>query len=503
MYTETLRKLFVWLMDWATWIWVNTRDSSAVWTTDTMYDYFIREIYGQPIRTLAYIVLGLQVSHHALRLFFRMYGVCRWFGGAITKSIVYLERKVRKYKRDMVGFVPEKAIPGSDYNTVKEHHPCSAMIFGTFNEGDAPTYRGMCFRLDDTIVTATHVIDGLESCWIQSKSNRVQVEPKIFTQKESDVSYCLIGDTLQSLGLVKWKVCSPGIGLGAVHYVSVRAKINPMETQGMIRASDDLCYVTYNGSTTYGFSGAPYVSGKAIYGMHVGSHNTNIGVDATYIKTLISLQQESGPEVAGWLRNEETVRGKPLQDGGYAVPSFKGYRYVSDSAFEEYLEKKGKNRTNTGVFERTDFNWYDATEELGGGPDYEPECQKLEPELEPMANQALNYNGFCKPANRTPAVVLPAMKSTGMTVEINPAPVQPKRRKPLHLTLPLQHLSGMQMKELTGVLESILAQQNGASKSMQGSLKRSINALKLLATENSPISSIAPPECFPAVGSQS
>nr|UGO57385.1 MAG: hypothetical protein 2 [Riboviria sp.] len=490
-------------------------------------------VQSNPVTILSHLIVAWQLSFYVFRILGYIAIRARLAVIGSWKHIVAQWRRAKAFKRDLIGFVPEKSVPGSDFEPVKEHHPCAAMIFGTYEVGDAPTYRGMGFRMDDFFVTATHVIEDLAEVWLQTKTGRISVDPSIFVQKESDVAYCIMGKGFVNLGLTKFKVCSPGVGLGAVHYVSVRAKQQALETKGMIRPSDDLCYVSYNGSTTYGFSGAPYVSNKAIYGMHVGSYNSNIGVDATYIRTLISCGKEAAhfttdQKLNGWLMADE-VKGKMLQDGGFAVTTAKGFRFVPDEEYRALLTKKQQLAADRAgeYFTRKDYAWGDAVEECdpdcdrlqGTGdsnyrqygnfdleaerrPRYRPECEPKREELAPSKDEALNSSGSSTPVTKTPAAASPVTQPTGLSGEPAIRPVKPPKRKTLNLTLPSDRLSDIKMMELTALLESIAAQQKGVSQGMDRSLQRSINALRTLQTQRSPVLLTAGPQCFPELGSQ-
>nr|UXD80021.1 hypothetical protein [Myrmica rubra virus 6] len=76
----------------------------------------------------------------------------------------------------------------------------------------------------------------------------------------------------------------------------VSAVSNKYSTLGFLEPHSAFGFMTYTGSTIGGFSGTPYVVGNAVYGMHLGSGNENVGLDSAYILMVLRSMEESSED---------------------------------------------------------------------------------------------------------------------------------------------------------------------------------------------------------------
>lgn len=154
---------------------------------------------------------------------------------------------------------------------------------------------GQCFRTNTFIVTAHHVIDNYEKVRLVTSRGHVEVQVSDFRQLEGDLSILLVTDAqLAPLGLTKAKLASHE----AVDNSGLFVKVSGFgqSSLGMLRGNPSFGFCEYTGSTVSGFSGAPYVVGKTVYGMHLGGGTQNLGYSGAYISMLLRTLQEDSTD---------------------------------------------------------------------------------------------------------------------------------------------------------------------------------------------------------------
>lgn len=95
--------------------------------------------------------------------------------------------------------------------------------------------------------------------------------------------------------------------------VSITSSAPPMKDSGPETAIGDLCEdvavfggLVFGGSTRRGFSGAGYVSGSSLLGIHLGGGPANYGIAASYVMALLSKPEGT----AEWLESVRKQKGK-------------------------------------------------------------------------------------------------------------------------------------------------------------------------------------------------
>lgn len=243
-------------------------------TADLIWDLY-RRIPDEFVNWL--VLAAILVSVSCLIGLFR---VMRFFLAIVTCFTKYCWRRVRW---DFMGitryYQPEKFVEGSNYIPINKPSFQADVI------DDGGIVRGQCFRMDNYLVTATHVLQGLNRVTVANGDKFIECDTQKFEDLSMDVSVLLCSpNDLSTLGMSKCKI--PNTCVEGRVYTSVCA--GGRGTHGAIRAIETMGYIVYDASTTGGFSGAPYWSGNYVYGMHLGSHGANIGVDCLFINALLN-----------------------------------------------------------------------------------------------------------------------------------------------------------------------------------------------------------------------
>lgn len=398
------------------------------------------------------------------------------------------------------GYTPESYYPGSEYVPEKKLPNGQFEVLGTVREGDDYELSGMGFRAGKWLVTAWHVIEPLQEVMLSNGEKTVKIDRDAFFEMENDVAACLYTSALEKLGLAKLRLTTPGTGKYDMQYVAIVGKKPYQKTIGCLKASRSMYYVNYEGSTTHTFSGAPYINGKSIYGMHVGSHSTNIGVDASYIETLLSLRDESYP----WeslLTHGRRYEYRETQDGNMIARTKHGYKAMSKDLKDQYLAGLAEEIDETEEkYQAVASSAQDFVERLHSqgkkswAYDYESKDWAIKQGVEMLEHvdnePALNSQRAPQPSEVAP-VIASSCQSTG-SLSIAESNAEDQKLTPLLEILKSipRTLHEDQTKALTAHLESILAQSKDLSANMRRSLKTSVRFLKSLPTNGDGKSSI-------------
>lgn len=267
---------------------------------------------------------------------------------------------------------------------------------------------------------------------------------------------------------------TPGTGKYSMHFTSIVGKKPYQKTSGCLKASRSMPYVVYEGSTTHSFSGAPYVSGSAIYGMHLGAHQTNIGLDASYVQTMLELCDESTHwedllEEGDGLEYIETQRGDMIARTGH------GYKAMSKDLRKSYIT--GKSLPSDVEFEEQkraqgELLWADS--------EFDGECsQEMKRMLvhKDQCEEALNFQGPSQKSGEGRAIVAQCPLAGKSGVPASPVFSQRTTRTS---EIPK---SGTQTSlegpngELLELLESMLARRSDLSPSMRKLTRQSVRRL--------------------------
>lgn len=198
---------------------------------------------------------------------------------------------------------PESMYIGSNVTKIpRENAPkVQVGVYSVKLDGALEYYLGCAVRLDDWLVTPWHVISSHTTIAVLSNSNNgkpyaVKMAVKNFEFVEADlVSIRLSEADFSKLGLVKAGIASITSKTPAVICNSSK---EPQQAIGSLM-NDPVVFggMLFRGSTERGFSGAPYMIGKQIAGIHQAGGQNNYGFNASYILTLLKRPEET----AEWL----------------------------------------------------------------------------------------------------------------------------------------------------------------------------------------------------------
>uniref|UniRef100_A0AB38ZK83 Serine protease n=1 Tax=Crocidura tanakae ribovirus 2 TaxID=3139557 RepID=A0AB38ZK83_9VIRU len=177
----------------------------------------------------------------------------------------------------------ERMVPGSVLED-KVASPGFQVEVWTCNETDSTLYyRGVAFRVGKFMTTAHHVVaDATRVVLKAPNSNELEVKSDRFVETGCDVTWIVLSD--QDIG--KLGIAAGKFAVVAPKGVWVKIAAMTKGTFGILNEHSAMGMVEYAGSTTRGFSGAPYHIGKIIYGMHVGADPKNVGFASSYIAML-------------------------------------------------------------------------------------------------------------------------------------------------------------------------------------------------------------------------
>lgn len=188
----------------------------------------------------------------------------------------------------------ERMHAGSDLQTISSVPLCVGQIQVLCEKGWV--HIASCFRMEDALLTAYHAVQTEGKYRIRVPRTGKIMEFKggekgPWNKVEADMGVLYIGNSvLSDLGLKKPKTASIVANFGmsqmaecVSHYKdgTVRKSIGRLKM-----ATDIFGSVVYDGSTKPGFSGAPYVVGEVVYGMHLGGAAVNMGYDAEYLRIM-------------------------------------------------------------------------------------------------------------------------------------------------------------------------------------------------------------------------
>lgn len=200
-------------------------------------------------------------------------------------------------------FTPERAMAGSELIPSK-HLPDFCCFIFTVKNGERSDFLGMGFRAENAILTACHVLQGGDRFELVSNLGSMQVDESVIRVfPYDDVAYFHLTERdFSILGMSKGSLLSHAVPDGTGVYAQCYGPGNPVSfTMGSVQSATNFGKVTYSGTTGRGFSGSPYIVHKQVVGMHIGAGVVNLGVDAAYLRMLLTGVKESTEE---WLIDE-------------------------------------------------------------------------------------------------------------------------------------------------------------------------------------------------------
>lgn len=213
--------------------------------------------------------------------------------------------------------LPESVVVGSNFMKVPSskipHTEVGVYSVGfTAGKMQLSRYLGAAVRILDWLVVPYHVICTEEVIvLVAMKSDGAiqyyKVDTKDFKQIDGDVASMKMDEaTFSKLGMAKAGIAP----LEGESMVSITSAAREPEISFGILTNDTKVFggVVFKGSTRGGFSGAPYMIGKQIAGMHLGGGIMNYGVSASYISALLQKPEDT----AEWLQKMRKAKG-PLK----------------------------------------------------------------------------------------------------------------------------------------------------------------------------------------------
>nr|APG75627.1 hypothetical protein 1 [Hubei mosquito virus 2] len=274
----------------------------------------------------------------------------------IAFNVWYKRREAMRHKYMVLNesgtYMEEKAMPNSHYEIVPVLPGFQAAVLVSL---DGITYRenGQCFWVDEGLVTAAHVVEGYDYCCIyRDEKHKIEVPSSVFETGQGDYACCRDPIKItQKVGLSKAKLA--GVGLEKGSGISANIVARGKRSIGFLDQHPQFGFVTYSGSTTSGFSGAPYHLGRTILGMHLGADSVNMGYEAAFLKTelrpsrvikkLVDLKKEDS---ASWLvehlgrEDEIQYWQSPFDPSEYKLKIGNMYHIVDNEVLKEILTRK-------------------------------------------------------------------------------------------------------------------------------------------------------------------
>ncbi|APG75803.1 hypothetical protein 1 [Hubei diptera virus 14] len=230
----------------------------------------------------------------------------------LTGGVCYL---VKRNKRDMVGTVyqlkekpfREKTKQGLDRviaesvksgsEEMSKPRPKCQILIGRKNGEEFEIY-GNAVRIWDSLVTPTHVVhdasleDG--SVYIKGSQAVIKLDVTMFDALDTDLSYANLTQTQFSTIGAPTVSLDENLTCGAL--VEVTGVVGKGTVGKLYHDSSIFGRVIYNGSTKGGYSGAPYMRGNRVVGVHCWGGKENAGYSASYIKVLLCIANKQKPE---------------------------------------------------------------------------------------------------------------------------------------------------------------------------------------------------------------
>lgn len=231
-------------------------------------------------------------------------------------------------------------------------------FIASVDENGKVSYVGSGVRIRDVVYTVRHnlvaVADTLHIYSHNGVDNVVAPVADWILSDEFDAACIrLHPSALSKLQLTK-AVLPKGPLLGSTYAC---ASSNLHSSTGLVKPSDTCGEVLYLGSTVAGFSGAPYFTGKTVYGIHVGVSGQNFGYDILFMDSLFYTPEDSETFDNEMLfddwKNKRVHKFLRTNDGGFIHKGKNRFRRV-DHDFDGYvrdLELDHMDKTGRGFDE--------------------------------------------------------------------------------------------------------------------------------------------------------
>lgn len=227
----------------------------------------------------------------------------------------------------------EAAVPGS--YLLGPNVPKFQCFIASVDCNGKATYVGSGVRVRDSIYTVRHNLAAVaEDLFIYSHNGVDKVPAPIADWVLSDefdaASIKMQPSVLSKLQLSK-ATLPKGPLLGSTYACTSSALHS---STGLLKPGDTCGEVLYLGSTVAGFSGAPYCTGKTIFGVHVGVSKSNFGYDILFMDSLFYTPEDSETFdnemlIEDW-KNKRVHKFLRTSDGGFIHRGKNRFRRVDD-----------------------------------------------------------------------------------------------------------------------------------------------------------------------------
>lgn len=281
--------------------WLYTVFSTWIQIPSVVYQYLDGVIEYAATTYKSFWVWYSNLTLSSFSVLFPGFSILTWVSSKFSKRDTFSDRCQKKLAAfSNIFYVPERAIQGSELIPAKELPSFVCFLLGVCEDG-TERFVGCGFRVENVIMTAHHNLTGYSQMKIVSNTATclVNVEDAV-AHPFDDFAYFRLSDRdFSILGMSKGKLLDHAVPKSYPVICQIYGPGTPVSfTMGAVTPVEQFGKVTYGGTTTYGFSGSPYVQNKTIVGMHLGAGMVNLGLDAAYMAMLVSIQKESTEE---WL----------------------------------------------------------------------------------------------------------------------------------------------------------------------------------------------------------
>nr|WKV34286.1 MAG: RNA-dependent RNA polymerase [Riboviria sp.] len=240
--------------------------------------------------------LAPRVCYMARLIIGTLGGLMRWFGSLPGRFRSRFWANAGVYEEiPMSTFNNEAMLPNSPIVGIDQYDRCIFKVY--IIDSDFPDklhFSGLGFwsnsgetveNTDGLFMTAAHVLPETGNIMLKS-ANREDMEYTMavsqWTKMEDyDVAYFKPPQRITTtLGLRKAKVMKTILKQSVIVTVYGRQ----VSSCGPLKPMEKTVFVSYEGSSVGGFSGSPYMSGKTVCGLHIGSSKENgMGIDSAFL----------------------------------------------------------------------------------------------------------------------------------------------------------------------------------------------------------------------------
>lgn len=256
--------------------------------------------------------------------------------------------------------------------------PKNRGLVGELNAGEFHTV-GCAIRMGMWLIMPAHVYAAVSKPYVKGRQSLLDISEYEFVELDTD----LIGIKMSNKDLSVIGLADVGCYLdipkqGAFCSIVGSAGLG---TVGVVRLDHTVFgRVTYSGTTVAGYSGAPYMSGTSLIGVHTSGGAVNGGYAAGYIKTLLQIIDKEKPESSeDWLQRvydrDEEIRIDPKWQGLDEIRIQVGGKFaiVDRQSMSRAFGKHWENDIDDGYFVKSKRSFMD--EDYGVNPYADHECK--------------------------------------------------------------------------------------------------------------------------------